>query len=236
MTHKKKYPLRATDFDKYQRIKPSCILELFQDVAGEHAESFGAGYLDMKNKGQMWVIIRTKYISILPIERYSTVEVETWPLKSRGLVFRREYQIRNEKGEICIKGSSDWAIVSAEKRSLVVNKNVYPFESMREDLAIDEKLTKLPLFTEYHNSHETSFGFSAIDQNHHVNNVQYVNAVFDGLGDFDKEIISFQIDYHKEILQDEKVTLYYNFNQKEINVKGNKNENDLSFQTRLVIK
>ena len=43
----KEYTLRAGDFDKYDRIMPSAVLDLFQDAAGQHAEEIGVGFADM---------------------------------------------------------------------------------------------------------------------------------------------------------------------------------------------
>ena len=41
----REYTLRAGDFDKFDRIKPSAVLDLFQDVAGQHAEEIGVGFV-----------------------------------------------------------------------------------------------------------------------------------------------------------------------------------------------
>ena len=234
MTHRKKYPLRATDFDKYLRIKPSVVLELFQDVASEHAESFGAGYKEMKDKGLMWVIIKTKYQMIKDLERYSTIEVETWPLKSNGLVFRREYLIKNSEGEICVRGSSDWAIVNAVERKIAVVKDVYrDLGLLREDLAIDGKAKKIQLPSEFDYQNTVSFAFSSIDQNHHVNNVCYATQVIDGLRENDSKIASFQIDYHKEIMENESINLYYKNFQNHCVITGKKESGELSFNCKI---
>ena len=36
--------LRANDFDTYGRIKPSAVLDLFQNAAGAHAKAIGVGF------------------------------------------------------------------------------------------------------------------------------------------------------------------------------------------------
>ena len=44
---KKEYYLRASDFDKFNHIKPSAVLDLFQDAAGQHADELGVGFDQM---------------------------------------------------------------------------------------------------------------------------------------------------------------------------------------------
>ena len=36
--------LRTNDFDQFDNLKPSAILDIFQDVAGTHATIIGTGY------------------------------------------------------------------------------------------------------------------------------------------------------------------------------------------------
>ena len=43
----KEYTLRASDFDKYNHINPSAILDLFQEAAAQHAIETGVGYDDL---------------------------------------------------------------------------------------------------------------------------------------------------------------------------------------------
>ena len=56
----KEYTLRASDFDRYLRIKPSSVLELFQDAAGQHAEEIGVGYEEMAKRSYAWVLTKVK--------------------------------------------------------------------------------------------------------------------------------------------------------------------------------
>ena len=46
----KNYYLRALDFDMNSRILPRAVLEIFQDIAGAHAENDGFGFDVLKNK------------------------------------------------------------------------------------------------------------------------------------------------------------------------------------------
>ena len=57
----KEYNLRASDFDKYNHIKPSAVLDLFQDAAGQHAIILGVGFEDMLKRSFLWVLTKIKF-------------------------------------------------------------------------------------------------------------------------------------------------------------------------------
>ena len=95
----KEYYLRAADFDKYNRIKPSAILELFQDAAGQHALEIGVGFDDMFARSYLWVLTRIKFKILSNPENYQKVIIKTWPLAPNRLSYRREYCIENEAGD-----------------------------------------------------------------------------------------------------------------------------------------
>ena len=40
----KDYRLRTGDFDRYRRLHPTAVLDLFQDIGGLQAEMMGIGY------------------------------------------------------------------------------------------------------------------------------------------------------------------------------------------------
>ena len=57
----KEYTLRAGDFDKYDRIMPSAVLDLFQDAAGQHAIEIGVGFDEMIKRSYLWVLTKIKF-------------------------------------------------------------------------------------------------------------------------------------------------------------------------------
>ena len=95
----REYILRANDFDKFNHIKPSAVLELFQDAAGQHAEEIGVGFDAMIQRSYLWVLTRIKFKMLISPVKYQRVIVKTWPLVPNKLVYRREYSIENEHGE-----------------------------------------------------------------------------------------------------------------------------------------
>ena len=123
----KLYDLRTGDFDKFNHIRPSAVLDIFQDVAGRHAEEINVGHEAMKNRSYFWVLVKTKFQIISEPEIYQKVVVKTWPLEPNKFIYRREYTIESETGEKLVAGSSEWVVVHSEKRRLVSAPDLYSF-------------------------------------------------------------------------------------------------------------
>ena len=89
----KEYYLRASDFDKFNHIKPSAVLDLFQDAAGQNAEDIGVGFEEMIKRSYLWVLTKVKFKIILQPGIYQKVKIKTWPLAPNRMSYRREYCI-----------------------------------------------------------------------------------------------------------------------------------------------
>lgn len=197
-----KYSLRTSDFDRYNRILPSSVLDLFQTAAGAHAKLLGCGYDALIERSLMWVLIRVRYKILKEIPLFSSVTVKTWPLSPSRLSFAREYEILDENGDTAIIGSSDWVLMNAETRRLVPAEDVYNLEHYNDVKLFENRATKLASFESDTPEHTVLPLFSQIDMNGHVNNTKYLNYVLDASPLSDKERIeSVQIDYRHEVLE-----------------------------------
>ena len=232
---KRKYILRTSDFDKFNRIKPSAVLELFQDAAGLHAEELGVGFDSMSGSSQLWVLTRTKFKIITDPENHQTVTVKTWPLKPGRLVHRRECRIEDENGNPIIVGSSEWVVINSESRRPISAPELYSLGGdFCEDMMCEEKLTKVPDFEETTSAHAVNAGFSEIDTNNHVNNTKYANFVLDAISPSSEDVLkSIQIDYRKEVLEGTQLNIYYKKEDGVVLAKGLNNSEETMFACKL---
>ncbi|MBR1983215.1 MAG: hypothetical protein IKA12_00830 [Clostridia bacterium] len=207
---KDEYYLRASDFDKYNNIKLSAILDLFQDAAGRHALTLGVGFDDMLKRSYLWVLVKIKLQIISQPKSYQKVTVKTWPLAPQKLYYRREYSIENQSGEKLIVGSSEWVVIDSEKRKFVSNPNLYPFtDNFYPEINFEERLAKVPDFKADATPYTVTPGFCELDANDHVNNTKYANYVLDAISpEKDFQIDLFQIDFKKEVMQGSKLEIY----------------------------
>ena len=208
----KKYILRTSDFDVYDKLRPSAILDLFQDAAGEHASVIGVGYEDFIKRDMMWVLLRTRYELLKTPPLYSEVEVRTWPLPRGRGDFDRDYEIYSSRGELLVKGSSKWCVCNYKTRRILfgdevrynddeyVGKKVYP-EGIK-------KISDFPV--ESFSRYTSASAFCDLDHNGHVNNIRYADYICNAIAyEKDEDIISFGIDYVHELQRDSEFDVFY---------------------------
>lgn len=235
----KEYYLRASDFDKYHNIKPSAVLDLFQDAAGQHAVEIGVGFDEMISRSYLWVLTKIKFKIISNPSLYQKVIVKTWPLAPNRLSYRREYCIENENGERLIVGSSEWVVIHSEKRRFLSVPDLYPFtDGFHEELMFEGKLGKAHHDFEAEGApRRVDAGFSELDVNNHVNNTKYANYVLDAINPSSScRLDTFQIDYRKEVLQGEKLDIYHIFKDNIALAKGQNENGDIMFVCELLYK
>lgn len=209
--YQNQYHLRTSDFDRWNRIYPSTVLDMFQDVAGDHAKQLGIALGEESGSEFIWVLAKTKYKMLCEEFPSKIVTVRTWPHKPDGINFRRDYVIEGENGESLVKGTSDWVVISAVKRKIVLLKNLYPFEKAEfcEESTFDGRLPRLNITQADDNAYEVCPGFTDIDINNHVNNTKYANFVLNAIDPGKENVIdTFRIDYHKEIFCGQTVLLH----------------------------
>ena len=223
-SHQKVYQLRTSDFDMNLNLKPSSVLDLFQDVACMHAEQLGVGFEDMLKNGMLWVLTKVKYSVIKMPKLYQNVTVKTSVIQGEKLEFVRDYLIYDENGEELIRGTSQWAVISSETRRIMRNPKTYPdgFEYAEKRL-FEGKIQRINPFEGEKIQKTVESQITEIDRNGHVNNIRYADYAVNALK-FTDAIKTFQIDFHKEVLLGEKIEFVLKQEGKEIFVSGTKDE------------
>lgn len=109
----------AAELDEHDHIRPAALLDLFQQLAGEHAETLGVGFDALYRQGRLWVVSRIKAVIENKPALYETVTAETWPEPTGRVDFDRDYLVRGEDGRIIAKGVSKWCVIDLNSRKLV---------------------------------------------------------------------------------------------------------------------
>ena len=203
------YILRTNDFDAYNHLKPTAILDIFQDIAGRQAEEIGMGYEAMVNKGYYWVVIREK-ISILKEPGFGTkVLVTTWPNQKNRIEFTRNYKMEDENGNLIAVGSSLWVLIDIKSRKISRAKDViYNGECYTE--RIYEGLSKLNDYEGFTDSYNYEVSYTDLDHNGHMNNSHYADVILNALKlERNAHILDLQIDFINEVTLGDRITLKY---------------------------
>lgn len=154
-------------------------MQLFQEVAGNHADHLGAGYTALSQDKLFWALSRISVqVEQLPVWG-DEILIETWPCSLVGPFFRRDFLFFNQKNEVICRGVSGWLLLSAE--------TMRPQRSDRLsiDLPFNEGKFALESFPDRLNGTAATrvFGkkilYNEIDVNNHVNNTRYLDWVMD---------------------------------------------------------
>ena len=228
-------PLRVTDFDRYGRIKPSAVLELFQEAATVQAGVMDIDHAAMERRGVFWAVIRTYYEVIRQPELYTSVQIRTWPHSPSRFSFQRDYIISSLDDEVLVRGTSEWVLMSLETRQFVSLAGVYePPENLLDEKNFEKKPHKIRDF-EVGNSlpYIVVPPYTSVDINGHVNNSAYADYPFDAIDpDATHEIDSFQIDFRHETRAGEALSIFTSVEDGILLTKGVNATNEVVFATR----
>jgi len=200
-------------------IAPYGVLDVFQGMAGEHAELINMGYNDLLEKGVAWILITNRYIVLKNPPLYGTVLVETWPRKKEKFDFYREYRIKDDKGEDLVHGISRWVMVDVNTRRIVIPREVEYQGEYYEKTNFPGKLTKTKDFDITGlKPYMVTASITDLDHNMHVNNARYPFYILDAIQE--SEIKEFEITYMVETKLGETINVYYIKEDKTYYVKG----------------
>ena len=218
--YSQEFALRTSDFDCRMQIKPSAVLDLFQEVAGAHANELGIGFDDLLKKQLLWVLVKVKFEIVNPIKMHQSVIVKTWPLPAGRVTLQREYLIEDSEGKTLVRGSSEWVTMHSEKRRIVPSTDIYPLQEFCEDKMFEGKFVKVSDFTVNSPSAEVVPAFCDLDMNGHVNNIKYADYVLNTLNLSDESVKAFQLDFHREVQKNTKLSIFLEKNSEQILAKG----------------
>ncbi|MBE6464114.1 MAG: hypothetical protein E7003_02100 [Eggerthellaceae bacterium] len=238
-TLERNYRLRWMDFDLYGHLKPQAALDLMQDVATIHAKEMGFSDEELRDKGIFWIVTRMKLTIVKQPERLSCVTVRTWPHTQTKLSFLRDFLITDESGELIAKATSEWMVVSIEKRSFASALLAYDgpkdFDEARTFESKPKKIKNLD--KEPDSSISMTPGFSDFDQNGHLNNAMYARLILDAIElDENLSVESLQIDYRHEVLAGSTLILETLHEDRAIKVRGLGEDGQIAFMALVETK
>ena len=233
----REFNLRISDFDLNKNIKPSAVLDLFQEVASLHANELGVGFGDLIQNKLLWVLVRVKFEIVKAPLMHSKIIAKTWPLPAGRVSLQREYLIEDAEGNTLIKGTSEWVTMHLETRKLVQNGVTYPLSEYCEDKNFTERIKKIPDFEASDEGIKIKPSYCDIDENMHVNNIRYADFVLNAYEPQNREeIAAFQMDFHKEVKMGDCVSLFMEKKENTLFAKGENKNGEKMFCCSLTFK
>ena len=221
-TYRKTYQITTNMLDCHDCLKMSTLLDVAQEVAGDHAEELGCGFETMIKQDLIWVIVRN-YVEIIkkPIN-FKEIEVVTYPLKPRFVEFNRETEFYHD-GELFAVSRSTWMVINIKDFSV---KAPGFFKGFDDDLGyFKRRIRKLPVIekSQLQKVKEVDVLYSMLDHNGHMNNTKYVDFYLDIFRP-EFSVKTLQIEYIKQSFLDDKLSLYIKENEGKRYLSGYKDD------------
>lgn len=178
MIHTDTFRLTTGGFDRYDRIRPFCVFDIFQVAAFNHAEKLGQGYRHLLKDDLVWILLRTKYV-LLRQPKAAVIAATTWPLQNRRFEYIRQYELSDD--EVFAYGTSIWCVLN--RRTKVIRREPLDFPlAFATKNWFEEGFPKVPAaLAPQRFVHSHTVRAADIDHNQHMNNARYADVILNAL-------------------------------------------------------
>ena len=182
------FKITSAETDMYMRAKLGGVVNLLIQSAINSAESLGFGFKGLRKKQLYWVLSRMNVEIYQPLTWNQEVVVETWPKTIEGLLYMRDYIIRDKLQNILVRATSGWLAIDSETKrpKLMDGIEAEMFFYLKDKHALNELPEKLPATTEG-DSFDVQSNYFDFDLNRHVTSTRYVDWMMD----------TYPVDFHK---------------------------------------
>ena len=176
--YRQSFTLADNAVDRYSRLKPSQILYLVQEVAGQHFTRIAMDYDALASQGMFWAIIRQKVqITRLP-KLGETITLETWPMPATRVAYPRSVIAYDAAGEELFRSISIWVLMDVNTRAMILpGKSGLDVPGTLRGLELTAPGSLAPKVLQQ--SRTRSVCFTDLDRNGHMNNTRYLDWIDD---------------------------------------------------------
>jgi acyl-ACP thioesterase len=176
------FTMSSADTDMYMRVKLGSMVNLLIQSAINSAEVLGFGFKNLKEQKLYWVLSRLTMEIYNPLTWNQDAVVETWPKSVEGLLYTRDYIIRDKKQNIIARATSGWLAIDilTKKPKVIDGIQAEMFVYLKDKHGLPEAPEKLPSTPEG-DSYTVQSGFFDFDLNRHVTSTRYIDWMMDTL-------------------------------------------------------
>lgn len=178
----KEYTLTIRDIDDNLEISNKAILSFFEDIGGYHSDIAGFGLKDIEKTRLSWILLHWKVKVFKRIKYGEVFKVRTW---SRGILRAcslRDFEIYNEKNELCIIGTSKWTLTHLESGLVKLTDDICQKYSVEKKAVFEDfEYEKLKEPEDYSSIYKYTVSRRDIDINNHMHNLYYLDLAYDTL-------------------------------------------------------
>jgi acyl-ACP thioesterase len=183
------FKITSADTDMFARIRAGGMINLLIQSAINSAENLGFGFKNLKEQKLFWVLSRLTVEIYKPLHWNQLAEVETWPKSIEGLLYMRDFIVRDTTQNIIARATSGWLAIDTgtKKPKIIDGIQAEMFVHLKDKQAIQASPEKLPPTT-VGESFATHSGYFDFDLNRHVTSTRYIDWMMD----------TFPFDFHEQ--------------------------------------
>lgn len=177
-----KSKIRFSEVDKDRKLELSSIINYFQDCTTFQSEDLNIGINFLNQQKRAWIMNGWQII----IDRFptlcETITIGTWSYGFDSIYGYRNFVMKDEKNQLCIRGNSIWVYMDLEKyRPVKLTEDVTKLYVFEEKLDMDYAPRKIKLPDSLNPHDPFRVTKSQLDMYNHVNNSQYIKMAEDFL-------------------------------------------------------
>ena len=201
--------------DRFGRAKASYLLDILQEVAGDHSALLGTDRKALTDRNLFWAVIRHRVqISRLPGPG-EALRVETWPMPTTRTAYPRSTIAYDENGQEVFRAISLWVLMDWDTRAMVLpGRSGVEVSGLLRGCELAAPGSMVP--REFPETDTRQVRFSDLDINGHMNNCRYLDWVTDLLPSGFHQVHSlreFTICYLSEIREREQLHLSWELSE-----------------------
>ena len=211
--HIKKYEIKFTDVDAFDVLKPSSLLSFLEESACLSAEELGFGYDAIAPKNLGFISVNSYIELFRPIKLGEILELHTWPIKPRSVIFFRDYEIYCGGEKVGVV-TTRWCMIDANTFSVMPTSAFFTdgaFDNYNNQRSVIFNGWKIPSVSVEDVAYSKKVSLSDYDHYFHVNNTKYADFMLDTFSaeEFENKFIKkLQISYAKQCKIGEIIDFY----------------------------
>ena len=209
--YKQQFTLSNMHVDRFGLAKPSTLLYLVQEAAGNHCALLEVDRSTLSKSHLFWAVSRNR-VQITRLPRLGeTVYIETWPMPTTRVAYPRSVVAYDENRNELFRSISLWVLMDDRSRAMILpgKSGVLVDGTLTgKELAVPHAIATRPMEATV----ARSVGFSLLDCNGHMNNTYYMDWVADLLPSAfhqDHSVQEFTVCYMNEAREGDKIDLSF---------------------------
>ena len=211
----REFHINNASTDRFGRVKASFLLDILQEVAGDHSAILGTDRQALTDRNLFWAVIRHR----VQISRFpgtgETLRVETWPMPTTRTAYPRSTIAYDENGQEVFRAISLWVLMDRDTRAMVLpGRSGVEVNGLLRGCELAAPGSMVP--REFPETAARQVHFSDLDINGHMNNCRYLDWITDLLpSDFHRahSLAEFTICYLSEIREGEELLLSWELHE-----------------------